>query len=88
MGASGCATVCAAIEPHTALAPGTDVEVAAAPQTEREMLQVVRNQMMDDEAEVPWDAVHSFWRSRRSRWRQVKPDIRPTNVLDAARTSK
>ena len=37
------------------------------------MLQVVRSQMMDDEAEVPWDAVHSFWRSRRSRWRQVKP---------------
>ena len=39
------------------------------------MLQVVRNQMMDDEAEVPWDAVHSFWRSRRSRWRQAMPYV-------------
>lgn len=66
------AVACAvASEPSSvALPPGEEVS-GGAPQTEREMLQVVRCQMMDDEAEVPWDAVHSFWRSRRSRWRQV-----------------
>ncbi len=59
-------------EPSSAaLSPGKEAAASGPPQTEREMLQVVRCQMMDDEAEVPWDAVHSFWRSRRSRWRQV-----------------
>ena len=61
----------AANEPSAARSPGTEAAAGDPPQTEREMLQVVRGQMMDDEAEVPWDAVHSFWRSRRSRWRQV-----------------
>ena len=60
----------AAGEPSPALLPVKEA-ATGPPQTEREMLQVVRCQMMDDEAEVPWDAVHSFWRSRRSRWRQV-----------------
>ena len=26
---------------------------------------------MGDEAEVPWNAVHSVWRNRRTKWRQV-----------------
>ena len=62
----------AATEPSSTLpSPGKEV-ASGPPQTDREMLQLVRSQMMDDEAEVPWDAVHSFWRSRRSRWRQVR----------------
>ena len=52
---------------------GVEAPAAAPPLTSKEVLARVRSQMLGDEAEVPWVAVHAFWRNRRSKWRQVSP---------------
>lgn len=47
----------------------SDTPASVAPHHLKEVLRKVRNDVLDAESHIPWSAVRSFWRNRRSKWR-------------------